>query len=201
MRLTDAMAFAEGQRGHDLGYDAPHELLRRRGGLGRGRAASGARAAPEFGLYRPLIRLLDDGGPHLRRHDPAATARRRAASRSTTARPCGRRSRVPRATASASRCAGRRSRRSHAPEPTASGRRGSPDRRHRRGAGAPGRPSTTSTRARTASSCAQLGACSEGPHLPAHGRDRRRARRPRSPRPSAASATGTTATPGSATRA
>src|ERR687892_734218 len=28
VRLTDAMAFAEGQRGHDLGYDAPHELLR-----------------------------------------------------------------------------------------------------------------------------------------------------------------------------
>src|SRR5215210_8163952 len=27
VRLTDAMAFAEGQRGHDLGYDAPHELL------------------------------------------------------------------------------------------------------------------------------------------------------------------------------
>ena len=28
VRLTDAMAFAEGQRGHNLGYDAPHELLR-----------------------------------------------------------------------------------------------------------------------------------------------------------------------------
>src|SRR6266540_5732119 len=28
VRLTDAMAFAEGQRGHDLGFDAPHELLR-----------------------------------------------------------------------------------------------------------------------------------------------------------------------------
>src|SRR3954469_19426344 len=28
VRLRDAMAFAEGQRGHDLGYDAPHELLR-----------------------------------------------------------------------------------------------------------------------------------------------------------------------------
>src|SRR5689334_13292136 len=27
-RLRDAMAFAEGQRGHDLGFDAPHELLR-----------------------------------------------------------------------------------------------------------------------------------------------------------------------------
>src|SRR5690349_9400636 len=28
VRLTDAMSFAEGQRGHDLGYDAPHEVLR-----------------------------------------------------------------------------------------------------------------------------------------------------------------------------
>ncbi|HEX2146995.1 MAG TPA: trehalase-like domain-containing protein, partial [Pseudorhizobium sp.] len=28
VRLTDAMALAEGQRGHDLGKDVPHELLR-----------------------------------------------------------------------------------------------------------------------------------------------------------------------------
>src|SRR5919108_2721983 len=28
VRLRDAMAFAEGQPGHDLGYDAPHEILR-----------------------------------------------------------------------------------------------------------------------------------------------------------------------------
>src|SRR6266545_4583812 len=28
VRVRDALAFAEGQRGHDLGYDAPHELLR-----------------------------------------------------------------------------------------------------------------------------------------------------------------------------
>lgn len=33
VRLTDAMAFAEGQRGHDLGYDALHELLRSVEGL------------------------------------------------------------------------------------------------------------------------------------------------------------------------
>ena len=26
VRLIDAMVFAEGQRGHDLGHDAPHEL-------------------------------------------------------------------------------------------------------------------------------------------------------------------------------
>ena len=28
VRLTDALAFADGQRGHDLGTDAPHELVR-----------------------------------------------------------------------------------------------------------------------------------------------------------------------------
>src|ERR671925_1966562 len=28
VRVRDAMAFAPGQRGHDLGYDAPHEVLR-----------------------------------------------------------------------------------------------------------------------------------------------------------------------------
>ena len=28
VKLTDAMAFAEGQRGHELGFDAPHEVLR-----------------------------------------------------------------------------------------------------------------------------------------------------------------------------
>src|SRR3954471_14396115 len=28
VRLLDAMAFGEGQRGHELGFDAPHELLR-----------------------------------------------------------------------------------------------------------------------------------------------------------------------------
>src|SRR6188472_3431644 len=28
VRLLDALAFAPGQRGHDLGFDAPHELLR-----------------------------------------------------------------------------------------------------------------------------------------------------------------------------
>src|SRR5438045_2305183 len=27
-RITDALVFAEGQRGHELGYDAPHELGR-----------------------------------------------------------------------------------------------------------------------------------------------------------------------------
>jgi GH15 family glucan-1,4-alpha-glucosidase len=62
VRLTDAMVFARGQRGHELGYDAPHELLR------SVECASGSvelelelAPRPEYGLYRPLIRILDDG--------------------------------------------------------------------------------------------------------------------------------------------
>src|SRR5688572_21163899 len=33
VRLRDGMAFAEGQRGHELGHDAPHEVLRSVEGL------------------------------------------------------------------------------------------------------------------------------------------------------------------------
>ena len=73
-------------------------------------------------------------------------------------------------------------------------------RRHRRGAGARGRPSTTSTRARTGSSCASARACSRGSPTGRPARSSPRRRR-RCPRRSAASATGTTATRGSATRA
>ncbi len=61
-RLTDAMAFAEGQRGHDLGYDAPHELLRWVEALeGTVELVMELAPRPEFGLYRPLVRMLDDG--------------------------------------------------------------------------------------------------------------------------------------------
>ena len=61
-RVTDAMAFAAGQRRHDLGFDAPHELLRSVEGL-RGRVAFAMELAPrpEYGLIRPLIRLQDGG--------------------------------------------------------------------------------------------------------------------------------------------
>jgi alpha,alpha-trehalase len=62
VRLLDAMAFAPGQRTHDLGFDAPHELLRGVEGV------SGAvelelvlAPRPEYGLIRPLIRLEDGG--------------------------------------------------------------------------------------------------------------------------------------------
>jgi alpha,alpha-trehalase len=61
-RVRDAMAFAEGQRGHALGHDAPHEILRSIEGLS-GRVDFGMELAPrpEYGLIRPLIRLVDGG--------------------------------------------------------------------------------------------------------------------------------------------
>jgi GH15 family glucan-1,4-alpha-glucosidase len=61
--LTDALAFAEGQRGHDLGYDAPHELLRSIEGVS-GEVELVCELAPrtEYGLVRPLFRMEGDGG-------------------------------------------------------------------------------------------------------------------------------------------
>src|SRR5215211_6748985 len=62
VRLRDAMAFAEGQRGHDLGYDAPHEVLRALEGVsGEVELVMELAPRPEYGLIVPLIRL-DDGG-------------------------------------------------------------------------------------------------------------------------------------------
>ncbi|MDQ6819986.1 MAG: glycoside hydrolase family 15 protein [Actinomycetota bacterium] len=62
-RLTDALVFEEGQRGHELGHDAPRELLRLVEGL------SGSMAIvmelvprPEYGLVRPLFRATEYGG-------------------------------------------------------------------------------------------------------------------------------------------
>src|SRR4051812_8573143 len=62
VRLADAMAFAEGQRGHDLGFDAPHEVLRGVAGV-EGEVAMALELAPrpEYGLITPLIRLEDGG--------------------------------------------------------------------------------------------------------------------------------------------
>jgi GH15 family glucan-1,4-alpha-glucosidase len=60
--LTDAMAFVDGQRGHDVGLDAPHELLRNVEGLsGEVELQMELAPRPEYGLVKPLMRL-DDGG-------------------------------------------------------------------------------------------------------------------------------------------
>ncbi len=63
VRLTDALVFAEGQRGHDLGYAAPHELLRSVEGVS-GEVELVLELSPrtEYGLVRPLFRREDDGG-------------------------------------------------------------------------------------------------------------------------------------------
>jgi GH15 family glucan-1,4-alpha-glucosidase len=63
VRVRDAMAFAEGQRGHELGFDAPHELLRAVEGVtGTVELALELAPRPEYGLITPLIRLEDGGG-------------------------------------------------------------------------------------------------------------------------------------------
>jgi GH15 family glucan-1,4-alpha-glucosidase len=60
--LTDGMAFADGQRGHDLGNDAPHEVLRLVEGLeGEVEVEFELKPRPEYGLVKPLIRLTDYG--------------------------------------------------------------------------------------------------------------------------------------------
>src|SRR2546423_2653395 len=62
VRLIDALAFPEGQRGHDLGKDAPHELLRCVEGVS-GEVELELELAPraEYGLVRPLIRVEEGG--------------------------------------------------------------------------------------------------------------------------------------------
>ncbi len=63
VKVTDAMAFAEGQRGHELGLRAPHELLRLIEGVS-GAVALELELAPrpEYGLVRPLFRRTPEGG-------------------------------------------------------------------------------------------------------------------------------------------
>ncbi len=63
VRLRDAMAFAPGQRGHDLGLDAQHEVLRSVEGVsGTVELAMELSPRPEYGLVRPLFRKVDGGG-------------------------------------------------------------------------------------------------------------------------------------------
>src|SRR3954469_11032219 len=62
-RLTDALAFAEGQRGHDIGLKAPHEVLRRVEGIeGRVEMVMELAPRPEYGLVKPLFRETEGGG-------------------------------------------------------------------------------------------------------------------------------------------
>jgi GH15 family glucan-1,4-alpha-glucosidase len=63
VRLTDAMAFAEGQRRHEIGLDAPHEILRLVDGIdGSVEMRLELAPRPEYGLVRPLLRATPEGG-------------------------------------------------------------------------------------------------------------------------------------------
>jgi GH15 family glucan-1,4-alpha-glucosidase len=62
-RVTDALVFADGQRGHELGFDVPHELLRSVEGVsGTVELRFELAPRPEYGLVRPLFRMEGDGG-------------------------------------------------------------------------------------------------------------------------------------------
>ena len=62
-RLTDALAFADGQRGHDLGLGAPHEMIRLVEGVeGTVEFSLELAPRPEYGLVRPLFRRTATGG-------------------------------------------------------------------------------------------------------------------------------------------
>jgi len=63
VRLLDAMAFAPGQRVHDLGLDSPHEVLRLVEGVaGTVDLRMELAPRPEYGLIQPLLRQTDGGG-------------------------------------------------------------------------------------------------------------------------------------------
>jgi alpha,alpha-trehalase len=63
VRLTDAMVFAEGQRHHDLGFAAPHLILRLvEGVLGEVELSLELAPRPEYGLVKPLFRATSAGG-------------------------------------------------------------------------------------------------------------------------------------------
>ncbi len=63
IRLRDAMAFIEGQRGHDVGLHAPHEVLRSVNGIeGRVKLEMEFAPRPEYGLVKPLFRQEGNGG-------------------------------------------------------------------------------------------------------------------------------------------
>ena len=61
--LRDALVFADGQRGHELGTDAPHELVRSVEGIsGTVELFMELAPRPEYGLVRPLFRQTEGGG-------------------------------------------------------------------------------------------------------------------------------------------
>jgi alpha,alpha-trehalase len=63
VKLTDAMAFAVGQQHHELGFAAPHLVLRLLEGVaGEVELAFELAPRPEYGLVKPLFRATETGG-------------------------------------------------------------------------------------------------------------------------------------------
>jgi GH15 family glucan-1,4-alpha-glucosidase len=63
VKVTDALAFTEGQRHHELGLGAPHLLLRLVEGLaGKVELRLELAPRPEYGLVKPLFRQTESGG-------------------------------------------------------------------------------------------------------------------------------------------
>src|SRR4051794_9470928 len=61
-KLTDALCFKPGQRGHEVGREAPHELVRLVDGVsGTVEMEMTLAPRPEYGLVRPLIRMTGEG--------------------------------------------------------------------------------------------------------------------------------------------
>ena len=180
VRLRDALAFARASAATTSGRDAPHELLRlRRGRRGRGRARDGARAAARVRPGHAAVPGRGRRRAHVRRPEPDRRSRagvpvevedatmHGVASRSAPGEPVGFALRW---------AAGPRDARRRAARAGRGTDRRTPSRR-----GAPGRPSTTSTRASTATSSSSH-ARAEGPDLsgrPARSSRRRRRRCPR----------------------
>ena len=71
VRLTDALAFADGQRGHDIGLHAPHELLRRVEGVeGEVELVMELAPRPEYGLVHAAVPHDRGRRAHVRRPQP-----------------------------------------------------------------------------------------------------------------------------------
>jgi alpha,alpha-trehalase len=63
VKLTDALAFRKGQRGHEIGLRSPHEVLRLVEGIaGSVELEFELAPRPEYGLVYPLFRQTEDGG-------------------------------------------------------------------------------------------------------------------------------------------
>jgi GH15 family glucan-1,4-alpha-glucosidase len=63
VHVRDALLFRDGQRSHDIGHDAPHELVRSGEGVsGHVTLEMELAPRPEYGLVRPLFRPSADGG-------------------------------------------------------------------------------------------------------------------------------------------